>query len=321
MKRTNQGACACAGKLKKKKNKHLLFYCAMLFIPVLQFCIFYLGVNLKSILLAFSTYEMTETGYTLQYFNAGFSHFAAAINCLKEIDTLQFLSNSLTMIMCDLLVSLPLAIIFSYYIHKKYALSGFFKVILFIPQIVSVMVFSILFKFIANDLIASMTGVSGGILNNIETDVNFRTVIFYNIFVSFGTNIILFTGSMDSINTSIFEACRIDGASTIQEFFHIVVPMVWPTFSTFVVVSLTGLFVNQMNLYSLFSINADTDITTFGYLLYVAGQSAGLDSKGISALSLDYYELSALGLMFTAITVPIVLGARAFMKKLGPSVE
>ncbi len=317
-------------QMRSRKKKGLLFYSLVIILPVLQFIIFYIGVNFNSILLAFSKHVYSPDGgsYT-QYFGAGFDNFVAAFDMFIEIEGWNMFRNSLLMIACELCISLPLAVIFSFYVYKRYFGSKLFKIVLFMPQIVSVMVFSILFKYITQDVAAVLAEnagnealANGGLLNNPETWISLLTIIFYNIWISFGVNVVMITGSMSSINPSLVEAAQLDGCSPIREFWHLTLPLVWPTFTTFVVVSLTGLFVNQMNLYSLFSSNAPTAVTSLGYQLYIAGQGAGLTqiSDG-GALKLTYYELSAMGLVFTLILLPIVMGVRYLMRKLGPSVE
>ncbi len=309
-------------KFGSQTKKRLLFYCAIIFLPVLQFAVLYVGVNLNSILLAFAKHEtLPEGGYVTHYFAAGFDNFKVAWNRIAEINGAEMLRNSLLMIACDLFISLPLAVLFSFYIYKNYFGSKVFKVALFVPQIISVMVFSVLYKYLTNDVVSKLTGIEGGWLNNADQWVSLITVLFYNVWISFGVNVIMITGSMSSINPSLVEACHLDGANTFQEFWHVTLPLIWPTFTTFVVVSLTGVFVNQLNLYSLFSNTASPMISSFGYQLFLEGQSAGLNKPGGGAFQLDFYALSALGLSFTVILLPIVLGTRYLMRKFGPSVD
>ena len=56
------------------QNKKLIFYIAMMAIPVIQFCIMYIGVNFNSILLAFQKYNI-DTG---RYVYNGFQNFILA---------------------------------------------------------------------------------------------------------------------------------------------------------------------------------------------------------------------------------------------------
>ncbi len=307
-------------QMQTKQKYRLMFYCAVIALPLLQFCIFYLGVNLNSILLAFSKYDGKGGS---DYFAAGFGNFAEAFRVLKTFDSGRVLSNSVIATLCEILISLPLALIFSYYISKKFPCSKLFKVVLFLPQLVSITVFSSIFIYLS-DGIAKYILESENLLDNSDRVVRLISVLAFNIWVSFGVNIIMFTGSMSSIDPSLTEAAQLDGANVLQEFWHLTLPMIWPTFTTFVVVGITGLFVNQLNLYSLYSSGAGTENSTFGYLLFIAGQGASLEEACRESgfqLTLDYYGLSALGLTFTAIIVPIALGVRKLLTKLGPSIE
>ena len=58
-------------KMEKTKNKNqlsktnksdLLFYCLILAWPVLQFCVFYIGVNFNSIIMSFKEISIGENG-------------------------------------------------------------------------------------------------------------------------------------------------------------------------------------------------------------------------------------------------------------------
>ncbi len=305
--------------MRTKQKYRLIFYCLVIALPLLQFCVFYVGVNLNSILLAFSTYD--GKGGT-NYFAAGFGNFAEAFRMLGNFDSGRVLSNSVLATLCEILISLPLALIFSFYIYKKFPCHKLFKVVLFLPQLVSITVFSSIFMYLTESVCKLLE--IDPLLEHSDRVVRLVSVLFFNIWISFGVNIIMFTGSMSSIDPSLTEASQLDGASVLQEFWYVALPLIWSTFTTFLVVSLTGLFVNQLNLYSLYSSRAGTENSTFGYLLFIAGQGAGLDKAFADngfQLNLDYYGLSALGLTFTCITVPIALGARKLLRAFGPSVE
>ena len=44
--------------LQSKKQKDLRFYCLMMAIPILQFCIMWIGVNFNSIILSLKEYDI-----------------------------------------------------------------------------------------------------------------------------------------------------------------------------------------------------------------------------------------------------------------------
>ena len=69
-------------------NKKLIFYIVMMSLPVIQFSIMYIGVNLNSILLAFKEYDV-NTG---QYFVTGFKNF---LSVFEKIETNNFLQHTI----------------------------------------------------------------------------------------------------------------------------------------------------------------------------------------------------------------------------------
>lgn len=302
-----------------KKTKRLLFYIAVVALPIAQFCIFYLYVNFNSIIVAFQRYDLPAgggTGYVKTF--AAFENFKAAFKTLFSSQKMVF--NSLKMIACELFIGLPLALIFSYYIYKKFFLSKLFKVMLFMPQIVSSIIFVMLFLYITKDVYMEVFKTEVGLLTpDAPTKVRMATVLFYNVWISFGINVIMFTGSMSSIDDSVVEAAHLDGANLIQEFFYVTLPMIWSTFSTFVVVSLTGLFTHQLNLFAFFSLGAQ-ELSSFGYYLYISSLKNIYVEEAVST-GLTYPQLSALGIVLTLFTLPIVLGTRKLMAKFGPSAD
>ncbi|MDY4187614.1 MAG: sugar ABC transporter permease [Candidatus Borkfalkiaceae bacterium] len=311
---TTQTNRATTQKITSKQTKRLLFYVAAVTLPLLQFLIFYLYVNINSIILAFQKYSEIDGAYVKVF--ASFENFGKAFQVIGE--SWNKISNSLKMIACDVFISLPLALIFSFYIYKKFFLHKTFKVMLFMPQIISGIVFVMLFKYIANNVYQELTGKTGLLMSDDE-NVKMATVLFYNVWISFGVNVMMFTGSMSGIDGSIVEAVALDGASLIQEFFYVTMPMIWSTFSTFVVISLTGIFTHQLNLFAFYGEGAGR-LESFGYFLYIQSLKPE-DRTGVVKGTLTYSQLSALGLVLTMITLPIVLVSRKLMTKLGPSMD
>lgn len=85
-----------------------------------------------------------------------------------------------------------------------------------------------------------------------DTTTQLYVVLFYSVLVGFGTSSLLYLGAMNGIDPSITEAGEMDGITAFKEYFYIVLPSVYSTFSTLVVVAVAGVFANQLNLYSFF---------------------------------------------------------------------
>ena len=140
------------GKSKERHNslfknsrymKRLIFYICILALPLLQFAVFYLYVNFDSIILAFQTYDIApEGGYVASF--AGLQNFKNVIEILKNKP--QLIENSLILFGFEFCVGIPLALMFSYYIYKHRLFAGLFRVLLFLPQIISGTVFVLIVK-------------------------------------------------------------------------------------------------------------------------------------------------------------------------------
>ena len=306
--------------LSKKKRNQLLFYITLVALPSIQFLFFYVYVNFNSIVLAFqrwnvdtASYQFNGLGSFKQAFMLGLDDWAAAKMSLGYM-----IKNSLILYAFTLLVGIPFAIIFSYYIYKKNAFSGAFKVILFMPSIVSGLVLSTIFMYFADvgipELWEKLTGMKIiGLFSNQNT--KFETILFYTIFMGFGTQVLMYVGTMSSISESLIEAGQIDGIKPYQELLFIVVPLILPTIITFIVVGVAGIFTNQMSLYNFYggtnSGNLNRKHYTFGYYLFVSVKNAGWS---------EYPSLAALGIILTLICAPVALGIRWGLNKLADKV-
>ena len=120
----------------------------------------------------------------------------------------------------------------------------------------------------------------------------------------------IYTGAMDQIAPEIIEAGKVDGVSTVREFFSIVVPMILPTVSTFVIANVATLFTNQANLYAFFGERVDYANQTLGYYLFVLVNKTG-NGKTM------YTYASALGIVCTLIAFPLTMLARKLLNSMG----
>ncbi len=296
----------------RRSRNQFIFYSAMIALPLVQVLIFYFGVNINSILLAFKDYDRTTNTYTW----VGFDHFTKVITEMFSDVTWAFaFKNSFIAWITSSSISMVLALFFSYFIFKKGLFRNFFRVMLYLPSIISGIVMVILFRNLVDSFIPAVVVRLGGeemlgLLSNHNTTM--FMLIFYNILMSFGTNVLLLSGAMSSISTSITEAAQIDGANRWREFWSIVFPQIFPTFLTIFVISVANLFANQLSLFSFYGSHGDPQFSTVGYILY---------KRTLAASYAEYPDLAAIGIILTLIIVPITLGIRKLLEKVGPSNE
>lgn len=307
------------------KKQRLRFYIGW-FLPLLiQFCIFYIYLNFKSILLAFQEYKINANGvgHTVKFI--GFDNIKIALQFFFSKRAGDMIVNSLIVYGCQLLIVTTLALFFSYYIAKKYPCSGMFRFMLYLPTIVSSAVMAILYQYVVTDVYSTLayklTGTAlPGLLDNEATE--YGTILFFCLWMGFGGNVMIYTGTMSSIDTSVVESAQLDGVNSLQEFWYIYIPLMYPTLVTFIVTGITGLFSNQMHLYTFYGHNGSKFGTeTFGFYFYKMTASTGVSLYKTSTPLASYPELSALGLVITMILCPITMITRKLMVKFGPSVD
>jgi len=292
------------------KDKNLLFYCLLMAFPVAQFLVFYIGVNFNSILMAFQKIDVrTDTvTWTVSNMKNAFQMMTGSPELLSVM------SVSITAYLLLNAIGIPLGLFFSYYIYKKLPLSGAFRVILFLPSILSAIVMATIYQFFVERAIPTMMMQffdikMMGLMEN--PDTRFAFIIFYNVLMGFGANVLMYTNSMSGISPDVVEAAQLDGTSTLQEFIHVTLPMIYPTITMFLFTGVAAIFTNQMNLFSFYGATAPNDVSTYGYYFYTQTQGA----QSIA----EYPLLSAMGLLMSVVAIPLTLLVKWLLEKFGPS--
>lgn len=305
---------------RKIKNNFLLnwrdyvFYFVLVIIPVVQFAIMYVAVNFNSILMSFQSYDK-DTGVFSWAGLDNYKRFFTELGTNSLWKTM-FLNSTIAFLVAQFITK-SLAVFFSYYIYKKHFGYKVFRVILFIPSIISsvvtVAVFSQFIDGAFPGILNSWFGMTaqGGLANQ---ETTFFWILFYNVWIAFGPSLLIYSSTMNDISPSVTEAAKIDGCKPFMEFFHIILPNIWPTYVVFTVATLASYFGNSLSIYAFYGSWADDRLYTFGYYLF---RNAEIYKGSLEG----YPYLSTIGVCFTAVLVPIVLGIRKLMLKLGPSTK
>lgn len=299
--------------IKNKKRKietKWIFYGCMMALPLLQFVVFYVVVNFNSFVMAFQSYNKLE-GFQA----AGFANFKRFFQEWKTSPVIwTCIKNSLIYFATSIVITIPLTLIFAYYIFKKFIGGEFFKVILFLPGVISSMLFVMFFKYcidyVVPDIVQMRTGelISSPLAKN---NPSFWLLLFFNLWIGFAGTILLYVNAMTQISPSILEAAKIDGASELRSFASIVIPSIWPTLVSFLVIALAGIASNQANLYSFYDRDVHPDVQTLGYYQFMLVWKNG-------NIMDDYPYASAVGLFFTLIVAPATIIVRNLLTKYGP---
>lgn len=288
-------------KRSKTQRKKLIFVIAMLSVALIHFLLFWLYINYKSILLAFQTPASNEL--TLINFQNLFAEFRLPDSVIP-----QALKNTMIFFSVSLFIITPVSLFFSYFIYKKIAGYKIFRIIFFFPSIISVVILTSLYS--------SLVSVDGFIaewlqkLFGLETIPNLLgesryalvTIIIYCIWTGMGVNIVLFNGAMARIPEEIIEYDQLEGVGYMRELVQIVVPLIWPTLSTVIILAVVGMFNASGPVFFFTMGNFNT--YTISYWIF--------EQVYIKEI---YEYASAVGLFFTMIGVPIVIVVKKLLDK------
>ncbi len=285
-----------------------VFIIVMLFVPIVEFLVFWVGVNFQSILLAF---QQNKADGTVVW---GFVHFENFFKEFKTVDSglVIGIKNTFKYFFAQQLFVFPCSLLLCYFLYKKIAGYKAFRFIFYIPSIVTATVLAVLFK-----TAISGAGPVGTLCESLgweeikwlnDSEYATKTLLFYNIMFSFGGNMILLSGAMSHIDESIIEAGKIDGVGMWREIVQLVIPLIWPTLTTLIIFGVMGIF-SASGPVLLFT-QGGYKTTTISYWIYEKVYFAG-----------EYNYPAAVGLVCSVIAIPLTLGVRALLNKTLETVE
>lgn len=302
-------------KNKKALNKRViqkyLFVYGMLAYTLIHFIVFYIYVNLSSFSLAFVD-KITGGWNAFANFKFFFKDFAMG----KDSVILANLGNTMKYFLVNTVCQLPIAMLLAYFLYKKILGHKFFMIIFMIPMLISTVVLADIYiqalskGGVVGIVFQRITGSEKSLLNNVDTAT--PSILMFCLWTGFGLNLIMFNGSMSRIPESVVESAKLEGVGFWKELFSITVPMIWPTFSMLMLLSVTSVFASTGPIV-LFADQADFDIGTIDFWMYKNVAAATGAQK-------EYNLASALGLILTVASLPIFLFVMWLRKKLDQNV-
>lgn len=249
---------------QKKKIIGTLF----ISIPVILIGLFYFYPMFS----AFFTSLRAGQGIQLEY--VGLDNYR---RLFSDTVFIQSVKNTIIFLIFQVPIMIILAIFFSVILNgKRLKLKGIFRTIIFLPSVTSLVAYSLIFKYIfSNNGVLNNLLLLGGIIEQpilwLSHPVWAKVVIILAITWRWtGYNMIFFLSALQNIDESIYEACDVDGASSIKKFFYITLPLLKPVILFTAITSTIGtlqLFDEPMNITSGGPGNATLTISQYIYNL------------------------------------------------------
>ena len=314
-------------KKKKRRVGEIIFIICLLAYPIGHWLVFWLYTNLRTFALPFLEWDFWDSKYVFPHPEGLFHNFKMQIQQFFTVDssgahTTVYIAffNTFHSLWINLML-LPLAIFIGYALAKHVPGEGIFRVIFFMPNILSTVVLCLAFRFMfeAND--ALFIGPGAKFLQflgfdfdgwNILNKPRIWTLIYiFCLWAGLSINVVIISSAFQRIPKEIIEAARMDGITFFGEFFRIGIPLIMPTITTFLVNAVTAVTVFYLQPYLLLG-GYEGGYQTIPWLIFQWAQEAD-QSK--------YILIATIGIMFSFIMFPVIMLARFIGKKLTPEVE
>lgn len=313
---------------KSKKFRQTGFLIALFALPLAQYLVFWLYVNVQTIAVSFTEYTLDGSNFpTLA------NYIRLAQTLPKNPEMMNAFKNTFHSLWINLII-LPIAIVVSYAFFKKVPGENFFRVAFYLPSMVSIVVLTLCFKYMFNNN-ESFVGPMARVLNKLcewsnklfgsnlrfmgwdsqEAPATVWTLTYlYCLWAGLGTNVIMMSGALNRIPRSIVEQAKLDGVGFWRELVQIAIPLIMPTVSTFILTGLMSVFsfYLQPMLLSSGATGADGAVYTIPWYIFNNASKGDTDSL---------VNVTTIGMMFSMIMLPFIILTKVLTDKLTPDVS
>lgn len=263
---------------------------------LIGFSIFTFGSILYSFYLSMTDYDLVSTPKWV-----GFDNYIRAFT--KDQYFYKYFGNTLYFVVTLVPIVLALSLLLAILINKKTSwVNNIYRVALFLPSITSTVAVSMVWLWIFNPDMGLINNFLMAIgLNDVpmwlgDTAWSKPALVIMRVWQMGGYYMIMFLAGLQTIPETLYEAAELDGASGIQKFFRITLPLLSNT--TFVVMIL--LVIEAFNMFeSIFIMTAGGPLGSTSTMMYYIYEQA------FSSYNMGY--ASALAWIFFALIMVVSL--------------
>ncbi len=182
----------------------------------------------------------------------GTANFKALMGDVKFITAMQ---NTILLIVTVTIITFFFAIVFAAILtREKIKGQNFFRIVFYIPNILSVVVIAGIFSAIykpengmLNSILSLLRGETVMILWKDQPMV-IVSVIIAMVWQAIGYYMVMYMASMSAVPESLYESAGLDGAGRLTQFFQLTLPLIWTNIRT----TLTFFIISTINMAFLF---------------------------------------------------------------------
>ena len=272
--------------MKNSRGRNIFIFCCVapatilffIFMIVPTFNVFRLSLFERG------AYSPTETFVDLANYKALFA----------DANFIRSMQNMILLLVVVTVITFAFALVFaSILTREKIKGVGFFRVIFYIPNILSIVVISGIFSAIykpengmLNSIIGLFRDMSDPILWKGEKLVMVSLIIAM-VWQAIGYYMVMYMASMSAVPESLYESASLDGAGRFTQFFQITIPLIWTNIRT----TLTFFIISTINM----------------AFLFVKAMTSG-GPNGVSEVALSYmYSQKDAGLYGYSMAIGVVI--------------
>lgn len=227
------------GSLKNKKKKSIRNASIIFLLPALLFLIVYIAYP---IFYSFQTSFYSWNGISASKAFIAFDNWKELL--MDSTFRKAFLNNIIIMIL-SIAIQLPIGMSLATFLDFKGKKANIFKIIWFIPMLMSSVAIGYLFKYALDANSGIVSGISklfGGhaidLLGNPNTALITISIAICWQFIPF--YMVYFLAAYSSLPSDVYEAAIIDGATKGQYFWKVALPMMKPSIKSAMILSMVG---------------------------------------------------------------------------------
>ena len=207
---------------------------------------------------------------------------------MEDTNFFRSFQNTVLLIAIVTIVTMALSLIFAAILSReKIKGQNFFRIIFYIPNILSVVVISAIFSAIYdpnNGLLNSIIGIFSGSEKTPILWLGDQKLVIYSLVIAMiwqaiGYYMVMYMASMASVPESLYESANLEGAGRLRQFFSITLPLIWTNIRT----TLTFFVISSINISFLIVkalTNGGPDGATEVFLSYMYKQAYTNSSYG-----------------------------------------
>ncbi len=164
----------------------------------------------------------------------------------QDFTYLKAWGNTLLFAVCKIPLEISLAVLLAVILNTKIKGSNFFRTIYYLPNVISMAIIGLIFSNIfqhfgiVNETLIKL-GITEQAVGWFDTKIGaYFVLVIASTWNSFGINTMYVLAALTNVPDDVYEAAAIDGASRLQTFFKITLPLILPTFQTILLLSIIG---------------------------------------------------------------------------------